>query len=459
MSKNIFYVRKKDAPILPPPITQVGLIGWFWRNGISSMSNFSSISSSIQSMLTILLTFIILYIGINGLWTLIDFAFINAIWSDEDEQKRLACSTTLQGGIMPEGWFGACWPYIYAKAKLLIYGRYDSSELWRVNFTYFVLAFGTTWIMISRLPYRFFVGMFMLFIYPVFTFVLLTGGNFDLSITLIILLLILSIVSFLIDFYEKKSPKNIIPRFLSVCCSIGRIIFPYLSFVLILSSIDFGLKEVDTDDWGGLLLTLVVAITGIIASLPLGILLALGRRSSLPIIKMICIIFIEFWRGVPLITVLFMASFMLPLFLPEGTDFNKLLRALIGVALFSAAYMAEVIRGGLQAIPSGQYEGASALGLSYFQSTRLIILPQALVLVIPGIVNTFIGLFKDTTLVLIISLFDLLGIIQSTFADPDWSTPVQALTGYFAVALIFWFFLFTMSRYSIFMEKKLRHER
>ena len=201
-----------------------------------------------------------------------------------------------------------------------------------------------------------------------------------------------------------------------------------------------------------------IAITGIVASLPLGILLALGRRSAMPVIRLLCVLFIEFWRGVPLITVLFMASFMLPLFLPEGTDFNKLLRALIGVTLFSAAYMAEVIRGGLQAIPKGQFEAASALGLSYYQTSRLIILPQALVLVIPGIVNTFIGLFKDTTLVLIISLFDLLGMIQSSFADPNWSTPVQSLTGYLAVACVFWVILFSMSRYSMFMEKKLRYE-
>ena len=177
----------------------------------------------------------------------------------------------------------------------------------------------------------------------------------------------------------------------------------------------------------------------------------------MPVIRILCIVFIEFWRGVPLITVLFMASVMLPLFLPEGTDFNKLLRALIGVTLFSAAYMAEVVRGGLQAIPKGQYEAASALGLSYYQTSRLIVLPQALVLVIPGIVNTFIGLFKDTTLVLIISLFDLLGIIQSTFADPTWSTPVQSLTGYLAIASIFWILLFGMSRYSMFMENKLRY--
>jgi len=204
-----------------------------------------------------------------------------------------------------------------------------------------------------------------------------------------------------------------------------------------------------------LLVTLVVAITGIVASLPLGIVLALGRRSELPLIRYLCIGFIEFWRGVPLISVLFMASVMLPLFLPEGVEFDKLLRALIGVALFSAAYMAEVVRGGLQAIPKGQYEGAMALGLSFPQMTRLIILPQALKIVIPGIVNTFIGLFKDTTLVLIIGLFDLLGAIQLTYTDAGWSTPVTSPTGYLVAAAMFWIFCFAMSRYSLHLERKL----
>jgi general L-amino acid transport system permease protein len=164
---------------------------------------------------------------------------------------------------------------------------------------------------------------------------------------------------------------------------------------------------------------------------------------------------------VPLITVLFMASVMLPLFLPEGVTFDKLLRALIGTALFSAAYMAEVVRGGLQAIPKGQYEAASALGLSYWKSMSLIVLPQALKIVIPGIVNTFIGLFKDTTLVSIIGIFDLLGIINSSFADPNWASPQTAPTGYFFAALMFWIFCFGMSRYSIFMEERLHtgHKR
>lgn len=216
------------------------------------------------------------------------------------------------------------------------------------------------------------------------------------------------------------------------------------------------LPEVETNLWGGLLVTLVVAIAGIVVSLPLGILLALGRRSTLPAVRILSTVFIEFWRGVPLITVLFMASVMLPLFLPEGTEFNKLLRALIGVALFASAYMAEVVRGGLQAISKGQYEGADSLGLGYAQKMRLIVMPQALTLVIPGIVNTFIGLFKDTVLVLIIGLFDLLGMVQNSFSDSSWAVPVTNPTGYLLTAAIFFIFCFGMSRYSMFMERRLR---
>jgi general L-amino acid transport system permease protein len=226
-----------------------------------------------------------------------------------------------------------------------------------------------------------------------------------------------------------------------------------------IAAIDFSLEPVDTGDWGGLLITLVVAITGIVVSLPLGIILALGRRSEMPVIRVLCTIFIEFWRGVPLITVLFMASVMLPLFLPAGVNFDNLLRALIGVMLFSAAYMAEVVRGGLQAIDKGQYEGADAVGLSYWQKMRLIVLPQALTHVIPGIVNTFIGLFKDTTLVSIVGIFDLLGAGQSAIADAAWSTPVQAITMYLYVGIIFFVFCFGMSRYSIYMENKLGKSR
>jgi general L-amino acid transport system permease protein len=225
--------------------------------------------------------------------------------------------------------------------------------------------------------------------------------------------------------------------------------------------LDFGLEPVETSNWGGLLVTLVVAVTGIVASLPLGVLLALGRRSKLPIVRWASIAFVELWRGVPLITVLFMASVMLPLFLPAGVNFDKLMRALIGVALFSSAYMAEVIRGGLQAVPRGQYEGAASVGLGYWQSMRLIVLPQALKIVIPGIVNSFISLFKDTSLVLIIGIFDLLGIVQQNFTDPNWASPVTPATGYIFAAFVFWIFCFGMSRYSMFMERRLNtgHKR
>jgi general L-amino acid transport system permease protein len=212
---------------------------------------------------------------------------------------------------------------------------------------------------------------------------------------------------------------------------------------------------VPTELWGGLLVTLVVASVGITGSFPVGVMLALGRRSRMPIARWASIAFIEFVRGVPLITVLFMASVMLPLFLPAGVTFDKLLRALLGVALFAGAYMAETIRGGLQAIPRGQFEAAEAIGLSYPQRMGLIILPQALKLVIPGIVNTFIGLFKDTSLVLIIGIFDLLGIIQLNLTDAKWFANSTTMTGLIFAAFVFWIFCFGMSRYSQMIERRL----
>lgn len=298
------------------------------------------------------------------------------------------------------GHMGACWPFIGAKFDQIIYGRYPEAERWRVNIVYFVGLAALIPALMPAVPFKRWNVLFLLVVYPIMTFFLLVGGS-------------------------------------------------------------FGLELVETPLWGGLLVTLVVAVTGIVASLPIGIILALGRRSKMPTARFASIVFIEFWRGVPLITVLFMSSVMFPLLLPEGVNFDKLLRALVGVALFSAAYMAEVVRGGLQAIPRGQYEGAQALGLSYWKMTGLIVLPQALKLVIPGIVNTFIGLFKDTTLVLIIGLFDLLGIIQLNFSDAKWSTPTTNHTGYLFVGLIFWIFCFAMSRYSIYMENRLHtgHKR
>ncbi len=289
---------------------------------------------------------------------------------------------------------GACWPYVQAYWKQFVYGRYPEAERWRPTLVFILFAATLIPLAIPKLPYKRLNAFAFLVGLPIVAFVLLTGRW-------------------------------------------------------------FGMVPVETTLWGGLLVTLIVSITGIVCSLPLGILLALGRRSELPIIKMICIVTIEFWRGVPLITVLFMASNMLPLFMPEGIEVDKLLRALIGVAIFTSAYLAETIRGGLQAIPKGQYEGAMALGLGYWQMMGLIVMPQALKMVIPGIVNSFISLFKDTTLVLIVSIFDLLGMIQASLADPVWISPVTGKTGYLVAAMTFWIFCFGMSRYSQWLERRL----
>ncbi len=238
------------------------------------------------------------------------------------------------------------------------------------------------------------------------------------------------------------------------------VVFAGIAIVIAVMRLDRGgLPIVDTRQWGGLLVTLVVSITGIVASMPVGIALALGRRSTIPLIRIFSITFIEFWRGVPLITVLFFATYMLPLFLPGNFTIDGLVRVLIGIALFAGAYNAEVIRGGLQAIPRGQPEAASALGLSHWKTTGLIVMPQALRHVIPGLVNSFIALFKDTTLVLIVAIFDLLGQLRAAFADPNWATPTTLFTGFAFTGMIYFVFCFAMSRYSLFVENRLNAHR
>ena len=287
---------------------------------------------------------------------------------------------------------GACWVFIKVWFRQLMYGRYPVDEIWRINLAYFIAVVAGALLFVPGLRGKPWIGLFLLVGFPIIAFYLFVGGR-------------------------------------------------------------FGLVEVETPLWGGLFLTLVISAVGIAASLPIGIVLALGRRSNMPVVRALCIGFIELWRGVPLITVLFMASVMFPLFLPEGMNFDKLVRALLGVMFFSSAYMAEVIRGGLQALPKGQYEAAQALGLSFWKMMGLVILPQALKLVIPGIVNTFIGLFKDTTLVLIIGLFDFLGMVQLAGTNPNWLG--FAIEGYVFTAFGFWIFCFSMSRYSQHLEKKL----
>jgi len=336
-----------------------------------------------------------------------------------------------------------------------MYGAYPGGELWRVNLTYLIGGSMLAWVLIEPLPFRKLVGFVLLVFYPMFATVMLSGGGGGFSTTVVGVSTLLGLSLLTISRLGKRGelPK-IFSDIVAISGTAGWALIFIAAFIVV-TGFDSGLINVDTRDWGGLLITLVVATTAIVASLPLGILLALGRRSEMPIARSLSIIFIEFWRGVPLITVLFMASVMIPLFMPEGVNFDSLLRALIGVTLWQSAYMAEVIRGGLQAIDKGQYEAADSMGLTYWQSMRLIILPQALKHVLPGIVNTVISVFKDTSLVSIVGIFDLLGATQSTLADAAWSTPVQSPTGYLVVASIFFVFCFGMSRYSMHLERKL----
>ncbi|MDD2867922.1 amino acid ABC transporter permease [Neomegalonema sp.] len=455
--RSVAYVRTEDAPILPPPANTTGLYGWARRNFLDSMTDFSDVGSSVRSILMILLTVFLLWFGVSQIWGLIRFVLVDGVWSNPTGARREACLTEAQGGLLPNGSpVGACWPYVAANAKLFIYGRYPAAELWRPNLVFLLLGLGLVWTLWSRMPYRKLGAALMLVVFPMVAFVLLTGAGLSAPKTFWYVWPLATAVLLGLGWMGRRGiGGEAVAAFSGAFWGIGLFLAYILVFALAATT-DWGLTQVTTRDWGGLLVTLVVALTGITASLPLGILLALGRRSTLPAVKILSVAFIEFWRGVPLITVLFMSSVMLPLFLPPGTSFNDLLRALIGVTLFASAYMAEVVRGGLQAIPKGQTEGAQSLGLSFWETTRLIVLPQALTLVIPGIVNTFIGLFKDTTLVSIIGMFDLLGQVSSTFADSSWATPVTRPTGYLVVAAIFFVFCFLMSRYSMSMEKKLR---
>ncbi|MBK1624855.1 amino acid ABC transporter permease [Afifella marina] len=448
---DLVYVRDEMLSQSPPPHRESGPVGWLRKNLFSSLSN-------------TVLTLIALYVIWIVVPPLIDFALVQAVWSGD---SRDVCTTINQGGIQPNGWFGACWPYVKDYFAQFIYGRYPVEERWRVNIVFVLFVIGVVPLLVPTAPFKSINLIYMAVVFPVAALLLLTGGHMEFE-SMIGIGRELAPLGSGLDFWIEYALLTLVVLGIAYAWARGtgapaggllKLVLTMmlaLAAVIFVLSLDLGLEFVPTSIWGGLLVTLVIAITGIAASLPLGVVLALGRRSDMPIVRFACVVFIEFWRGVPLITVLFMSSVMLPLFLPEGVSFDKLLRALIGVALFSAAYMAEVIRGGLQAIPKGQYEGADAVGLAYWQKMRLIILPQALTLVIPGIVNTFIGLFKDTTLVLIIGLFDFLGQIQSSFTDPSWSTPVQATTAYFFAACVYWIFCFSMSRYSIFTENRLR---
>ncbi len=291
---------------------------------------------------------------------------------------------------------GACWVFIKVWFNRFMYGLYPDAEQWRINTAFLILfsIVGVSFFVSAKLK-KYFI-LFLIFIYPFLGIELISGGG-------------------------------------------------------------FGLKYVETAAWGGLSLTFIISAFAILFCFPIGVFLALGRRSSLPAIRYISIGFIELWRGVPLITVLFMSAVMFPMFLPDGTFIDKLIRVLIAITLFEAAYMAEVVRGGLQALPKGQYEAAKSLGMGYWRMNVLIILPQALKLVIPGIANTLLALVKDTPLIFVVGLMELAGMIGLAKTNPKWLG--MAMEGYVFAGLVFWVICYAMSRYSQNLEKKLSTER
>jgi general L-amino acid transport system permease protein len=291
---------------------------------------------------------------------------------------------------------GACWVFINVWFKRLMYGLYPNAEIWRINLTFLMLIGLVISAFFVPVKIKKYLIIFLLFLFPFIAINLISGGN-------------------------------------------------------------FGLEWVETAAWGGLSLTFIISIFALLFCFPVGMFLALGRRSSAPVIRYTSIGFIEFWRGVPLITVLFMASVMMPMFLPDGTYMDKLVRVIIAITLFEAAYMAEVIRGGLQALPRGQYDAGKSLGMGYWRMHLLVILPQALKLVIPGVANTFLALVKDTPLILVVGLLELVGMIDMAKSNPDWLG--FATEGYIFAGVVFWIICFNMSRYSQRLEKRYKTDR
>ncbi|MDM8164724.1 amino acid ABC transporter permease [Roseovarius sp.] len=431
-AETVGYVRDTMLPEQDPPATSVGAIGWLRENLFSGWFN---------SVLTIL-SLIFIYWILSALlpW------FFSPTW----EATSLNECREILAEMGREGHFGgACWGVIRDRWVQLLFGFYPSGLYWRP-----ILAFILLFVALGPVLFSdYFPGKLIWFsaIYPFLMPWLLWGG----SVWTPLLVIAGLGIGYGVFRVVAAAAGNLAGIIAAVIAALAWWIFlvgPLSE--LIHSIIPAGLNSVDSRNFGGFMLSITIGVVAIAISLPLGIVLALGRRSDLLIVKALCVGFIEFIRGVPLITLLFVASTLLNIFMPPGTNFDIILRVIIMATLFASAYMAEVIRGGLAALPKGQYEGADSLGLDYWQAQRLIIMPQALKISIPGIVSTFIGLFKDTVLVSIIGLLDPLGLSNAIRADSDWNGIVWELYGF--IALLFFIFCFGMSRYSMYLERKLQ---
>jgi len=409
-------------PQQSPPSGEVGLVGWLRQN------LFSGIFNSALTVFAVLAIAGLLYEALP--W------FLNSTWN--------ASSLTECREIAD----GACFAVIKERFNQLMFGFFPSELYWRPILAFILLFVALAPVLIDGVPKKL---LYFTMIYPAIMYLMIWGGS------------IWGPIVVLAGLGVGVAAYMIVEKFAGTLAAILAAVVAALVWWLyavvpvsdaLIGIADIGFEKVPSNNLGGFMLSIIIGLTGIALSFPIGIVLALGRQSNMPIVKLMCVGFIEFIRGVPLITLLFTASLLLGYFLPKGTTFDIVLRVMIMVTLFASAYMAEVIRGGLAALPSGQYEAADALGLNYWQAQRQIIMPQALKISIPGIVSTFIGLFKDTTLVSIIGLLDPIGLSQGIRANQAWNGIIWELYGF--IALVFFIICFSMSRYSMYLERKLR---
>ena len=424
-SSDVAFVRTAEIPPAPPPAAETGLIKWLREN------LFSSVVNSIMTILALIAIY--QFALVVGPW------LINGVWSADSLSQ---CRDQLQGAI------GGCFAVITERWHQLLFGFYPPEGYWRLVLAFVLLAGALAPVMFTSVPRQL---LYLTGLFPFIAYWLIWGGTIWAPAA--------AIAGFAIAYAVLRAleERSVVIGFaLGIVAAIVWWTVLAGPVVGILSTVlPIALAEVESRNIGGFTTNFILGITCISLSLPLGILLALGRQSNLFIIKTLCVLFIEFIRGVPLITLLFVANVVLAYFLPPGTNFDLILRVIIMITLFASAYIAEVIRGGLAALPQGQYEAADALGLDYWQSMRFIILPQALKISIPGIVNVSIGLFKDTTLVSVISMFDMIGLIRGPIlASTAWNGVYWELFGF--AALLFFVFCYGMSQYSQYLERKLQ---
>lgn len=421
---SMTFVRKDILPPQAPPSGQIGAVRWMRENLFSGPLN---------TILTVLSLLAVWWIVAHiGPW------FANSVWN---AGSLAECRQILDGAT------GACFAVIRDRWAQLLYGFYPSNLYWRPNLALVLMVVALAPVLFSAVPRKL---LWFSALYPAIAFWLLWGGSIWAPIVV------------LLGFGVGYGVFRAIAGMSFILAMVAGALAAVVWWVFLTGPVSgtlqavlpMALQQVASRDFGGFMLSIIIGVTGIALSLPLGIMLALGRKSDMLLIKVVCVGFIEFIRGVPLITLLFTASLLLNYFLPPGSSFDIILRVIIMVTLFASAYMAEVIRGGLAALPRGQYEAADALGLDYWKAQRLIIMPQALKISIPGIVNTFIGLFKDTTLVVFIGLLDPIGLSNAIRADTNWNGIYWELFAF--IGLCFFIFCFGMSRYSMYLERKLK---